>query len=155
MASVSQPAGHGPRLDAGDDAHGGKERNDGGAAVADKGEGQPHNGQNIEAHAHIEGDLAQQRPGHPHAHVGGEGGAGVPPHPDTPQDNGGQQQQQGHTAHQAQFLAADGEDQVAVPDGEGVAAGGLGLHALQISLAEELAGTDSQSGRGQRPPGSA
>ena len=75
----------------------------------------------------------------------------MPSHPDAPQDDEGQQKQQGHTAHQPQLLAADGVDKVGVPGREGLAAGGLGLYAVQVTLAKELAGTNGEAGAGLLP----
>ena len=101
MTAVPQPAGHGPGLYAGDQSHGGEQGDDRRSSGTDEGEGEAHDGQDIEAHAHVEGDLAEEHPGHSHADVGGKGGTGVTAYPDAPQDNGGKQQQQGHTAHQS------------------------------------------------------
>ena len=92
LAPVPQPAGHGPGLYAGDDTHSGEQGDDRRPAVADKGERQTHNGQDVQTHAHIEGDLAEQHPGHAHADIGVERGTGVPAHPHAPKNDGGQQQ---------------------------------------------------------------
>ena len=64
------------------------------------------------SHAHIEEYLGQQHPGDSHGYIGGEGGAGVPAHPVTPQDDEGQDQEQQEAAHHAKLLPADGEDEV-------------------------------------------
>jgi len=77
----------------------------------------------------------------------------VASYPDAPQDNGRQQQQQGHAAHQPQLLAADGENQVALPHGEGIAVGGVGLDTLPVALAEQLARADGQGGPCLLPAG--
>lgn len=154
LAPVPQPAGHGPSLDAGNDAHSGEQSDNGRPAVADKGEGKSHNRQDKQTHTHVKGDLAHEHTSHAHAHIGVEGGAGMTSYPDAPQDNERQKQQQGHTAYQSQLLAADSVDKVGVPGGEGIAAGRLGLNAVQIALAEESARTDGQGGAGLLPASS-
>ena len=69
-------------------------------------------------------------------------------HPDAPQDHRPQDQQQQHTAHQAQLLAAGGKNKVGVPGGQSVGVAGLGVVSVEIALAEELAGADGQNGPG-------
>ena len=60
---VADPAGKRPHFNTGYHAHGCEHGNDGRAAVADEGEGQPHYRKEVEAHGHIDEDLHQQHPG--------------------------------------------------------------------------------------------
>lgn len=83
-AAIPQPAGQGSGLGAGYQTHGGIEGDDGGAAIADEGEGKAHNGEDKQAHTHIGGDLNDEHTSHTHGYVGVEGRAGVAGYPDAP-----------------------------------------------------------------------
>lgn len=146
LTAVPQPAGQRSGLCAGHDAHSGKQSNDGRAAVADKGQRQPHDREHIQTHAHIEDNLRQNHARHAHAHIGGEGGARAPADPDAPQHNGGQNQQKQGAAHQSELLAAHGEDEVGIPGRECAVIVGLGLNALKIALPEQAPRADGQDG---------
>ena len=63
LTSVSQPAWHRVRFDTGNDPHSGEGCDDGGASRADERERQPHDGKNVDAHAHIKNDLYREHSG--------------------------------------------------------------------------------------------
>ena len=66
-APIPQPARKGAHFDTGDNAHGRKHGDDGGAAIADERQGQPHNGEHIETHPTLTPTWTNSIPAYPMA----------------------------------------------------------------------------------------
>ena len=71
--------------------------------------------------------------------------------PEAPQDDRSQDRQQQTAAHGAQLFAADGEDKVCVPGGEGLVEQGLGARPVEIPLTGEAPGADGHERAGLLP----
>ena len=131
---------------AGDHAHCGVQRQDGAAAVAEKGEGQADDRHDEQAHADIFHRLEDQHGPEPHADQRVHAALRQPRRLETAVDHQKFQHDDNKAPHQTQLLAADAEDKVRLPGGEAAFAP-LGLDALKQPLTEQ-----APAAQGQHPP---
>ena len=111
-------------------------RNHGGGAIADEGQGQADNRHNTDAHTDIDDDLEHQRGSCTEAHQTADVILAPHTHPDTPGDDGKFQDHDQNTAEEAQLFTDGGEDVVRML-GEQVTA--LGPVAVEQALARQTA----------------
>ena len=128
---------------AGYDAHGDKQGQHGGAAVAEEGQGQTNNGHQTQAHSDIDENLKQQHAGDPNTDLPIKIALGVGADVDDAQNDGSEQGNTQETAQEAQFLANHSEYKVRVLGRNGV---GLGLCALVEALPGKSTAGDGVDG---------
>ena len=92
-------------MNSGDDTHTHEHGDDGGTAVADKGQGQTDDRYHAETDTNIDNDLEEQHAGDTDADNPVHVIAGLNAHIDTTDYNGSQQQQNYHTTQHTQLLS--------------------------------------------------
>ena len=138
-------------MDAGDQSHGRKGRQNGGAAIAEKRQRQADDRHHEQAHAHVSQYLEDQHAHHAHADVGVQLTVGVAGHIDAPQHDSRQNRQRQQAANEPQLLADDGEDKVRVAVGQAGAVLALGLYAVEQSHARQLSAAQRHQASGLVP----
>ena len=141
----------GPHFNARHHAHGHKEGEGGGAAVAEEGKSQADDRGHVQAHAHVENGLNHEHGGDAHGDVGGHAALGLPGHPHTAQDDGKEKQQHHAAPQQPQLLSTYREDEVGVTGRQVLRQGGLGLFAVEVAHAGDLPRADGQQGAALLP----
>ena len=136
--------GRGAHFDSGDNPHGGEERQQRRAAVAEERQRDSDNGHDEQAHPDIDDGLEHEHGGDSHADVAMERRDGVPGDNQDTDDNRQEQEHDDKATHKPEFLPAHGENEVGMPPRKRLLHGALRLRALHIALPEEAARTERQ-----------